>query len=112
MKPTNLKQTSVTKPRTRFQFRDQPPSGEATASHRRSRLDPREFAENSRIFTAFRPAEIELHNSSSLVNQLFRTLLDNVRNRVVGILFGLIVTGLIFQYIWPERARTEARSKQ
>jgi hypothetical protein len=33
------------------------------------------------------------------------TDLDNVRNRVVGILFGLIVTGLIFHYIWPERAR-------
>ena len=32
------------------------------------------------------------------------TDLDNVRNRVVGILFGLIVTGLVFQYIWPERA--------
>src|SRR5438874_129329 len=31
------------------------------------------------------------------------TDLDNVRNRVVGILFGLIVTGLVFQYIWPER---------
>jgi hypothetical protein len=31
------------------------------------------------------------------------TDLDNVRNRVVGILFGLIVTGLIFKYIWPER---------
>jgi uncharacterized membrane protein YccC len=31
------------------------------------------------------------------------TNLDNVRNRVVGILFGLIVTGLVFQYIWPER---------
>ena len=30
------------------------------------------------------------------------TDLDNVRNRVIGILFGLIVTGLIFQYIWPE----------
>jgi multidrug resistance protein MdtO len=30
------------------------------------------------------------------------TDLDNVRNRVVGILFGLIVTGLVFQYIWPE----------
>jgi uncharacterized membrane protein YccC len=33
------------------------------------------------------------------------TDLDNVRNRVVGILFGLIVTGLVFRYIWPERAR-------
>jgi uncharacterized membrane protein YccC len=32
------------------------------------------------------------------------TDLDNVRNRVVGILFGLIVIGLVFQYIWPERA--------
>jgi multidrug resistance protein MdtO len=32
------------------------------------------------------------------------TDLDNVRNRVVGILFGLIITGLVFQYIWPERA--------
>jgi uncharacterized membrane protein YccC len=38
------------------------------------------------------------------------TDLDNVRNRVVGILFGLIVTGLVFQYIWPERATAaEAR---
>jgi len=31
------------------------------------------------------------------------TDLDNVRNRVVGILFGLVVTGLVFKYIWPER---------
>src|SRR4026208_17738 len=31
------------------------------------------------------------------------TDLDNVRNRVIGILFGLIVTGLVFAYIWPER---------
>src|SRR3954465_7376532 len=31
------------------------------------------------------------------------TDLDNVRNRVLGILFGLIVTGLVFRYIWPER---------
>jgi uncharacterized membrane protein YccC len=30
------------------------------------------------------------------------TDLDNVRNRVAGILFGLIVTGLVFKYIWPE----------
>ncbi|HZC59173.1 MAG TPA: FUSC family protein, partial [Chthoniobacterales bacterium] len=30
------------------------------------------------------------------------TDLDNVRNRVVGILFGLIVTGVVFKYIWPE----------
>jgi uncharacterized membrane protein YccC len=33
------------------------------------------------------------------------TDLDNVRNRVVGILFGLVVTGFVFRYIWPERAR-------
>ena len=31
------------------------------------------------------------------------TDLDNVRNRVIGILLGLIVIGLVFQYIWPER---------
>src|SRR3954451_15498069 len=30
------------------------------------------------------------------------TDLDNVRNRMVGILFGLVVTGFIFRYIWPE----------
>jgi uncharacterized membrane protein YccC len=34
------------------------------------------------------------------------TDLDTVRNRTVGILFGLIVTGVVFKYIWPERART------
>ena len=32
------------------------------------------------------------------------TDLDNVRDRVVGILFGLIVTAVVFHYIWPERA--------
>ena len=32
------------------------------------------------------------------------TDLDNVRDRLVGILFGLIVTGLVFKYIWPERS--------
>jgi len=30
------------------------------------------------------------------------TDLDNVRDRVVGILFVLIVTGVVFAYIWPE----------
>ena len=40
------------------------------------------------------------------------TDLDNVRDRVVGILFGLIVTGLVFHYIWPERARIEPRTAQ
>jgi hypothetical protein len=38
------------------------------------------------------------------------TDLDNVRNRVIGILFGLVVTGFVFQYIWPERARIEPAS--
>jgi uncharacterized membrane protein YccC len=38
------------------------------------------------------------------------TDLDNVRNRVVGILFGLIVTGLVFHFIWPERERIESAS--
>ena len=32
------------------------------------------------------------------------TDLDNVRNRVVGILLGLFVTAVVFEYIWPERA--------
>jgi uncharacterized membrane protein YccC len=32
------------------------------------------------------------------------TDLDNVRNRVVGILLGLFVTAVVFQYIWLERA--------
>jgi len=40
------------------------------------------------------------------------TDLDNVRNRVVGILFGLIVTGFVFQYIWPERGRIESQTSQ
>lgn len=40
------------------------------------------------------------------------TDLDNVRNRVVGILFGLTITGLVFKYIWPERARIEPRVTQ
>jgi uncharacterized membrane protein YccC len=38
------------------------------------------------------------------------TDLDNVRNRVVGILFGLIVTGLVFRYIWPERTIDRLRA--
>ena len=37
------------------------------------------------------------------------TDLDNVRNRVVGILLGLIVTALVFQFIWPERAARSLR---
>jgi multidrug resistance protein MdtO len=38
------------------------------------------------------------------------TDLDNVRNRVVGILFGLIVTGVVFKYIWPERTIDRLRN--
>src|SRR4030095_5307181 len=38
------------------------------------------------------------------------TDLDNVRNRVVGILFGLIVTGLVFAYIWPEHTIDRLRA--
>jgi uncharacterized membrane protein YccC len=38
------------------------------------------------------------------------TDLDNVRNRVVGILFGLIVIGLVFRYIWPERTIDRLRA--
>ena len=37
------------------------------------------------------------------------TDLDKVRDRVVGILFGLIVTAFVFKYIWPERARVAIR---
>ena len=40
------------------------------------------------------------------------TDLDNVRNRVAGILFGLIVTGLVFRYIWPERAGDRPKNPQ
>jgi uncharacterized membrane protein YccC len=35
------------------------------------------------------------------------TDLDKIRDRVVGILLGIVVTGLIFNYVWPERARIE-----
>jgi uncharacterized membrane protein YccC len=40
------------------------------------------------------------------------TDLDNVRNRVVGILFGLVVTGFVFKYIWPETARIPPRTSE
>jgi len=38
------------------------------------------------------------------------TDLHAVRDRVVGILFGLMVMTLVFQYIWPERAIDRLRS--
>jgi len=37
------------------------------------------------------------------------TDLHNVRNRVVGILLGLIVSALVFHYVWPERASDRLR---
>jgi uncharacterized membrane protein YccC len=40
------------------------------------------------------------------------TDLDKIRDRVAGILIGIAVTTVIFQYIWPERARIEARTEQ
>src|SRR5260370_22097681 len=92
MKTTNLKQTSVTKPRKWFQqrrrwhdprearpegsqFRDQPPSREATASHRRSRLHLREFAKNSRSFAAFAPGANRAPQFFFLANRVLRALL-------------------------------------
>ena len=59
----------------RSQFRDQPPSREATASHRRSRLHLRESVKNSRLFAAFAPGINRAPQFFSLVNQLFGTLL-------------------------------------
>jgi nucleoside-diphosphate-sugar epimerase len=56
-----------------FQFRDEPPSREAMANHRRSRLCLREFAKNSRILPCLRPAQIEPRKFSSLVNLVLRT---------------------------------------
>src|SRR5881396_1671359 len=38
------------------------------------------------------------------------TDLDNVRNRVIGILFGLIVTAFVFKYFWPERTIDRLRA--
>jgi multidrug resistance protein MdtO len=39
------------------------------------------------------------------------TDLDKIRDRVVGIILGIVVTGFVFQYVWPERATAaEARS--
>src|SRR4030095_1444894 len=40
------------------------------------------------------------------------TDLDKVRDRFVGILIGLIVTALVFHYIWPERARIAPQTRQ
>ena len=40
------------------------------------------------------------------------TDLDKARDRVVGILFGLVVTSVVFHYIWPERARIGSRESQ
>ncbi len=59
----------------RSQFRDQPPSREATASHRRLRLHLREFAKNSRIFAAFAPGANRAPQFSFLVDRSFTTAL-------------------------------------
>ena len=40
------------------------------------------------------------------------TDLDKVRDRVVGIVVGLVVTAFVFHHIWPERARIEPRTAQ
>lgn len=38
------------------------------------------------------------------------TDLDKIRDRVVGIILGIVVAALVFHYVWPERATTaEAR---
>ena len=37
------------------------------------------------------------------------TGLDTIRNRIVGILLGILVTSCVFHYIWPERARDKLR---
>ena len=55
------------------QFRDQPPSREATARHRRWRLHLREFAKNSRIFRHPHGPKPGSCNFFSLVDKLLRT---------------------------------------
>jgi hypothetical protein len=81
MKTTNLKQTSVAKPPKWFQRRRRwhdPREARPEGSQFRdqmSRLDLREFAKNSRIFTAFAPGANRAPQFFSLVNQLFGTLL-------------------------------------
>jgi hypothetical protein len=68
MKTTNLKQTSVAKPRKWFQrrlrwhdSREARPEG-SQFRDQKSRLYLREFAKNSRILPPLRPEQIELHN--------------------------------------------------
>jgi uncharacterized membrane protein YccC len=40
------------------------------------------------------------------------TDLDNVRDRVVGILVGLVVTAIVFHYIWPEHGPIQNTEKK
>ena len=39
------------------------------------------------------------------------TDLDNIRDSVVGILFGLVVTAFVFNYVWPERAANRIKNQ-
>ena len=32
-----------------------------------------------------------------------------IRDRVVGIVLGIVVTSIVFHYLWPERAANEVR---
>jgi len=81
MKTTNLKQTSVAKPRKWLQRRRHwHDPREARAERRqfrdqRSRLHLREFANNSRIFAAYAPGANRAPQFSSLVDRSFRTAL-------------------------------------
>src|SRR6266581_8571066 len=78
MKTTNLKQTSVAKPRKWFQRRrcwHDPREARAERSQfrdQRSRLHLREFAKNSRISAAFAPGANRAPQFSSLAHQLLR----------------------------------------
>jgi len=36
--------------------------------------------------------------------------LTKIRDRVVGIIFGIVVTTLVFRYVWPERAADQQTS--
>jgi multidrug resistance protein MdtO len=33
---------------------------------------------------------------------------DTIRNRIVGIVLGILVTSIVFHYLWPERENEHA----